>query len=287
MLSVLTKKRHTFSVMGIFRNEDHVLAEWCQHYISQGAGKIYLINHLSSDNYRSVLEKYQYSGIVELSNVEGEHPQIPAYNALRPRIKKSSRWLLICDLDEFVYGRKGMSIKSYLESLPWLTSEVVIPWKNFGSSGHLRHPNGYITQNFLYRESYASRNSESDSETSSEPQVEPHQAWCKYVVRTNRIRHLAVHYSSVWYGRVVDANGKHLRNYDGNCTLPISEQFLEDSSLHLNHYPIQSLEYFKRVKMNRPDVNCPNKDNSKTLEYFEKADRNDIFDPELSLSCQF
>lgn len=282
MKMLTLKRRHTFSVMGIFRNESHILSEWCQHYISQGAGKIYLINHLSNDNYKSILEHYQRNGIVELTNAVGEHPQIPAYNALRPRIKKSSRWLLICDLDEFVYGRKGMSIKSYLQSLPWTTSEIVIPWKNFGSSGHISHPKGFVTKNFLHRASYADNNSTSNSITGSEP----HQAWCKYVVRTNRIRHLAVHYSSVWYGRILYANGQPLRDYDGNSTLPISENFLEDSCLHLNHYPIQSLEYFRSVKMNRPDVNCPNKDNSKTLEYFQKADSNEILDPELSLSGQ-
>lgn len=270
--------RQTLAVMAIFRNEGHVLAEWCHHYISQGADRIFLINHLSTDHYKEVLQPFQRQGIVEVVDAFGDHPQVPAYNSLRPRIRKACRWLLICDLDEFVYGRKGMTIKSYLHSLPWGVSEVLIPWKNFGSSHHIDHPTGLIADNFVYRRSYDTGNGFEANRAS----VDSSDNWCKYIVRTNRIRHLAVHYASVWYGRLIDANGQSVRGFDG--TLPLSEQALESSSLHLNHYPIQSLEYFKAVKMRRPDVNCSQRDNSKTLDYFQRADSNDIFDPELSVT---
>lgn len=272
--------------MAIFRNEAHVLAEWCQHYISQGAEKIYLINHLSTDNYKDVVEPYRAAGIVELVDAFGEHPQVPAYNSLRSRISKSSRWLLICDLDEFVYGRKGFTIKGYLETLSWRVSEIIIPWKNFGSSSHVRHPKGLIAQNFVFRQSYSSDSIMAQDRQDAFAAQGSHdvcpQSWCKYIVRSSRIRHLAVHYASVWYGRVIDANGCPLRNYNG--TLPLSEESLGEADLHLNHYPIQSLDYFKAIKMRRPDVNCASKDSSKTLEYFRQADRNEVFDPELCVA---
>lgn len=272
----MSRKRHVLSVMAIFRNEAHVLAEWCQHYISQGAEKIYLINHLSTDNYESEIETYRRDGIVELINVAGEFPQIPAYNSLRHRIRKSSRWLLICDLDEFLYGRKGKTIKTYLQSLPWLVSEIIIPWKNFGSSGHVNHPDGPITKNFIYRQSYHNANQIIGDGGKSKSRV----SWCKYIVRTNRIRHLSTHFSSVWYGRVIDYNGNPLINYDG--TLPVSERSLENSNLHLNHYQIQSFEYFTNIKLKRPEVNTPHPDELKSLEFFKNNDRNEVLDIELS-----
>lgn len=262
----------TLAVMAIFRNEAHILAEWCQHYAAQGASKIFLLNHRSTDHYQAVLDPFITSGLVALIDVHGDHPQIKAYNALRPRIRRAARWLLVCDLDEFVYARRGHTLSSYLRTLPWLVSEVLIPWKNFGSSNHHQHPEGLVSQNFLYRWSYTTK----PQNTNDQPAD-----WCKYIVRSRRIRFLTVHHASVWFGRIIAANGERIRRFNGR--LKISEEFLAASALHLNHYAIQSREFFETIKMKRPDVNAPEKDAIKNWRYFQDFDRNEIYDPELAL----
>lgn len=54
-------------------------------------------------------------------------------------------------------------------------------------------------------------------------------------------------------------------------------------ALHLNHYAIQSYEWFKNVKMTRGDVSSSIYEGVRNDEYFRKYDTNDVFDNELSL----
>jgi hypothetical protein len=266
--------RDHLAVLGIFRNEAHILAEWCQHYINQGATRLILLNHLSTDHYRAVLCPFVGAGFVELIHVHGERPQIRAYNSLRWRLRRSCRWLLVCDLDEFVYGRRGHTIGSYLQTLPWSVSELLIPWKNFASSHHEAHPPGLVVRNFLHRWSY-------DHPQALDQGAPASENWCKYIVRTSRLRFLAVHNASVWFGHRLDANAQPLpQPFEGH--LPLNETLLAQANLHLNHYAIQSREYFMNVKMQRPDVNLPPEQNPKSLAYFSSYDRNEIHDPELS-----
>jgi hypothetical protein len=51
--------------------------------------------------------------------------------------------------------------------------------------------------------------------------------------------------------------------------------------IKLNHYPIQSLEFFTKIKMTRGDVNSSNSDNCRDLDYFQKYDYNETCDDTL------
>lgn len=282
---LLSKRRHFLGVLAIFRNEAHILSEWCDHYLAQGATKIVLLNHYSTDDYQTTLAPYVRSGHVELIDVYGDRPQLSAYNSLRAKFRRECRWLLICDLDEFFYGRRGHTVASYLRTLPWNVSEVVVPWKNFGSSNHIAQPAGLVTQNFLFRWRY---------DSCTDQHVEPSSVgpfahlcpWCKYIVRTSRIRFLSVHSASIWYGRIVDGGGHSIARSESGCfsgILPLTEELLSQSFLHLNHYAIQSKEHFQRVKLARPDIHRLPQDNPKCgLDYFYAFDRNEIYDSELS-----
>ena len=62
----------------------------------------------------------------------------------------------------------------------------------------------------------------------------------------------------------------------------INENIIENSALHLNHYAIQSLEWFMRVKATRGDASNITSDGIRTKKYFDRYDLNDIEDLELS-----
>ena len=63
----------------------------------------------------------------------------------------------------------------------------------------------------------------------------------------------------------------------------IKNQITENKKIQLNHYPIQSLQYFKEVKMSRGDVNSLKHENVRDMNYFNKYDKNTIFkDAQLS-----
>jgi hypothetical protein len=63
----------------------------------------------------------------------------------------------------------------------------------------------------------------------------------------------------------------------------INEEVLENSFLHLNHYAIQSFEWFMRVKATRGDNTNIDVDNIRNENYFNSFDNssNDIYDVEL------
>ena len=62
----------------------------------------------------------------------------------------------------------------------------------------------------------------------------------------------------------------------------INEDIIENSALHLNHYAIQSLNWFMKVKATRGDNCSVSNDNVRNIEYFKEYDFNDIEDNELS-----
>jgi len=57
---------------------------------------------------------------------------------------------------------------------------------------------------------------------------------------------------------------------------------LDDSNLQLNHYVIQSLEFWQNVKMTRGDVIDNFVINPRDMNYFNKYDRSEVLDTELS-----
>jgi hypothetical protein len=60
-----------------------------------------------------------------------------------------------------------------------------------------------------------------------------------------------------------------------------SEELLKDSCLHLNHYAIQSWEWFSKVKMTRGDASSPAVDHLRDKKYFDAYDNNIVIDDEL------
>ena len=67
-------------------------------------------------------------------------------------------WTMIVDFDEFVYIRKGFqNIVDYLDSLDENIINVKIPWKMFGSYGHIIQPKSVI-HGFTKRNFYESKN---------------------------------------------------------------------------------------------------------------------------------
>ena len=61
-----------------------------------------------------------------------------------------------------------------------------------------------------------------------------------------------------------------------------TEEKLAESPIHLNHYVIQSWNWFKNVKMTRGDSAGQDAENSRNKSYFDYYNFHDIEDTELS-----
>jgi hypothetical protein len=56
----------------------------------------------------------------------------------------------------------------------------------------------------------------------------------------------------------------------------------ESNNIHLNHYIIQSREYYERVKMSRGDVAKLEWETHRDWAYFDRHDKNEVLDDELA-----
>ena len=80
-------------------------------------------------------------------------------------------------------------------------------------------------------------------------------------------------------GHGITSDGKRVDTMTSHQS--IDETILENSVLHLNHYAIQSREFFTKIKMTRTDAFSFSTNSVRTEEYFQRYDWNDICDKEL------
>lgn len=235
--------KHTLCLLVSAKNEEMVIKEFIEHYKWQGVEHIYLIDNGSTDNMVDVLQPYINEGYVSYYFMEEPHVQIKNYNIVYEKIKDDTKWLVVCDADEYIYNRaRNQTVKDYVESIDYQsTNAIQLRWKMFGSSGHEKQPSS-IRDSFLWR------GIELAGEINS-----------KSIVNTSQTQSLNI----------------HIHNYqDSNMGI-----IKCPPELALNHYAIMSVEYFQKVKMTRGDINS-NK-NVRNMDYFKNYDHHEIEDTEL------
>ncbi len=274
----------TLCLVAIFKNESHILKEWIEHYLNQGVDKFFLIDNGSTDEYYSILKPYIKENKVDLVKDNKRHAQVELYNKYFLNKCKNYDWVILCDLDEFIYGRKYCnSIKDFLGKVHNNFSQVFVPWKMFGSNGFdtmdKKQPSSVIstfTKRLIYNDS--KKNDYSFGFKGNKLYIEN-----KCIVRTKYLLKFEIHSSET-------SNNNYLTSYilknnhinKNKAFSEISEHILENSALHLNHYAIQSLDWFMKVKATRGGADSAKNDNVRNNTYFQEYNFNDIEDLELS-----
>ena len=95
--------KYRLAVGAIFKNESHILEEWITHYLKEGVEHFFLINNGSTDTFMDTINKYSYC--VTLFNDDKRHAQAELYNKYVMPQKDKTEWVIVCDLDEFIYSR--------------------------------------------------------------------------------------------------------------------------------------------------------------------------------------
>jgi len=275
----------TLCLVAIFKNESHILKEWVEHYLKQGVDTFFLIDNGSTDEYYSILEPYITSGKVELVKDNKKHAQEELYNKHFLNKCKKYDWVIVCDLDEFIYGRKYCnSIKDFLNKVHNNFSQVFIPWKMFGANGFdtidKKQPSSVITA-FTKRIDY--NNIKKNKYDSFLYKSNKRYIHSKCIIRTKYLVKIGIHASET-------SNTNYLTSYalksnhihEINDFVEINENIIQNSALHLNHYAIQSLDWFMRVKATRGDAVYSNNITNRNKGWFDKYNSNDIEDLELS-----
>ena len=234
-------------IVAIFKNEGHALHEWIDHYLKEGVDKFFLVDNGSNDGYD--IQEYIEKGIVELEINPKKHAQVELYNYYLKKAKQY-KWVMVVDLDEFMYARNGYkTIKDYLRSIKPEVDQIKVPMKYFGSSGHIKQPksiiNGFTKRRYLHdvRDNI------------------PDFTDVKSIVRGKSLIHLGVHVHQI-NNSIVITPKKEISIL--NIFETISEKSLKTCHLHLNHYSVQSWEFYKNVKMKRKSAYAKNGDKTKS-----------------------
>lgn len=244
-------KKYNLAIGAIFKNESHILKEWIEHYLFHGVEHFYLINDESTDDFMPILEPYMKENKVTLFNPKWQryfNRQRDMYTEILLSHKDNIHWLIIADLDEFLWSPRNIDLRLVLKECAHLT-EIQITMSQFGSNGLIEQP-ASVVQAFTKKRA-------SDVGTADSYGY-------KYIVNLNHSwKELNVHYA-----------------------IPSEETFalkkwliLPPEWFRLNHYNCQSQEYWNKIKCTRGDVNEYKKlDESK----FALYDTNDIEDTGLA-----
>ena len=197
-----------------------------------------MIDNNSTDNPLSILEPYIKCGLVTYSSREERHKQskilVETYGSPEAQ---TYTWLINADLDEFWFAtQRGSTLKSELANpaLPFAYADAIVGlWYVFGPSGHVRQPASVRRSNLL-----------------RVPKQNNGTTRTKWIAKPSRIDQskIRLHWmDSMSSNAVTDLQGR----------------------IRLHHYPVQSREFFEKVKMTRGDAASLRADTARTWAYFD------------------
>lgn len=239
-------------IVAIFKNEAVAMREWLNHHVNQGVEHFYLINNGSTDNWQPEIEGFS----VTVVNDDTKHKQVELYNKyFLEKVKRKSYYVMVIDLDEFVYSAdKSNNLAKVIRNDPE-TDVFSIKWKMFGSNGHITQPESIIS-------GFTKRNKHQNLISNFN--------YFKEICKTNCLKSFEIHSHN--YTKNIKT-----KNFPEKDT----EESLKVSKIHLNHYAIQSKNWFDTVKAKRGAADNSASEFVRNNEYFKLYDRNEVEDNNL------
>jgi hypothetical protein len=236
---------YKLSVGCIFKNESHCIKEWILHYLHHGAEHFYMVNDNSTDDFLSIIEPYMEH--ITLFNAKCAYflgRQRYMYNTyILPHIKET-HWLLMVDMDEFVWSPHSINLNDELANCNHL-GQIQIYDVIFGSNNLITQPPSLVNY-FTMREK------------------EPRKS-LKYFINSNfNFSSLNIHHATF-----VDKDDERHKF-----------MILDHTYFIVNHYSCQSRTFWNEVKCVRGDGDHYR---VRTIEDFDAIDINEVEDLRLKI----
>jgi Glycosyl transferase family 2 len=238
------------SVGAIFRNESDSIVEWIKHYLYRGVEHFYLINDNSNDDSIAKIQPFIDNGLITLYHSEEPYylgRQRNLYNRfiLPHAQKKDTQWILMVDLDEYVWSPLSIRIDHMLRTYCSKLGQIQMRQHIYGSNGHTVQPESLVKH-------FTKRASEYIN--------------CyKYFINTNfDFSSLNIHHANFT-----------IETYK---TDPNVFMIIDPNYMLFNHYSCQSLEFWEKVKCTRGDGDAYLQ---RDLARFHELDKNDVEDLRL------
>jgi hypothetical protein len=122
-------KSPTTAILCIARNEHPYAAEWLEYHLKLGIDRIYFVS--TDDDFPAVINlmiSNKYLSKIELLRYHKFQQgwQMACCNAFSDLIGED--WLLVLDLDEFLYLKPDMKIQDFLNEIDQSVGQIQVPW---------------------------------------------------------------------------------------------------------------------------------------------------------------
>jgi hypothetical protein len=285
--------KYKLSVCLCVKNEAKNIIDFMIHYIKQGVDHFYIINNNSDDNLKEVIENSTYHFMVTLINDDRSLDINNAYsepnglmtvynNNLYNIVKEETEWAIVVDIDEFMYGKNGLNIKSFLEKIDKDVGSVYVIW-NIMTSPTIKSENNNsfsINSNDFKRLNYDLINNLSYN-------IKMANDFGKSLFRTSMLNgKIGLHKTHCTTGKVINNYGINKNTWYDNCNcIDYSENNFKNVDISLNHYVIRTYaDYIKK----KASFECNNNQRNVLLngifELFELDDKYFVTDNEVNES---
>lgn len=255
-------------VLAIFKNEETAIREWIQHYKWQGVDEIVMLDNNSTDGWRDKIKDLMDH--VTVVHAPKPHAQLANYEMHGvPALKKLGvNVVAILDLDEFMFGTDGKNLKEHVRDIfgdaNTRPSLISYWWMQFGSSGLKKQPES-IRKSFIWRV--------------KDPK--------EYFTKMNNLT--GCYKTIFWLDDLVKIDQHNPVMKEGTKKLLLDDA---PKGIQVNHYRVQSEEWYRDVKMRRGNV-YHSEENIKTkgkagansgirdMERFKEEDVNEVKDKVL------
>lgn len=223
-----SSRKYFIGALAVMHNEAAIIREWMSTHVREGIQHFYLIDHKSTDDWRSCIADYIELGLVTVIPAVGANLDDVRAKYAAPAIA-GCEWLLVLDLDEFTHCTTDRTISAYLQAMPNSVAQIKVPWLIFGTSGNLAQPRSVVR---------ACRSRE-------DIRVAYDRRWhVKSIVRTRRLINIRAHGHLVVGKSVAPLEG--FPEVDAGPYLPDSLRAKEpDFWIVQNHYNLQSRQQFE------------------------------------------
>lgn len=257
-------RKYFLSAVIIVKNESDYIVEWIEYHLLIGVEHFYVYDNQSTDNLLEVLQPYIESGIVTYTLIEGKKKQIPAYVATMKQRYMETKWLAILDADEFIVPVGKESLQDFLKKQSFMTSQLLLGWMVFGSSGKLKKEPGLVLDRFRWHAS------------------NDFLAEFKPIVRPERYLRMKIPHWVDVFGKTVDESGEEYYDYpslNGKITHLAPKQ-----KFRINHYYSKSLEEFqKKSARGRHIQEKAPRNISDFKEHDQNIERDDLLDDAIKV----
>lgn len=251
--------KYFLSVCLSIKNEAKYIEEFIQHYIHQGVDHFYIINNNSDDNIEEVIKNSSYNSYVTLITDNRDMKILKADEGARghqtllndnllPLIKEETEWAILVDADEFMYGKNGYSIRSYLKNLESDIGCIYVLWNIINP---YKDENNNLIHEFSIKNNVKRINHDLINNL---PNIKGANDFGKSIFKTNNLgsQGLWLHLVKVYNAKTINNYGieKNIANnwYDNGNNIQYSEENFNKVNITLNHYAIRNLEDYEKKK---------------------------------------